>query len=151
MSACTYDCIRVCLCLCYVHLAYACVCVCVCISVYSVSKCDVSTCFGVFCCVNGSIIYLTTPRYNEDDIDLLFQLLRVYNTRQVLSLHFLSRFLENSVIKVNNIAILLALKSIVLFFRILRCLTKEKYSSSLLKCSRTCITYKNSKQKFYNI
>lgn len=41
-------------------------------------------------------------RHNEDDIDLLFQLLRVYNTRQVLSLHFLSRFLENSVIKVNS-------------------------------------------------
>lgn len=48
-------------------------------------------------------------RYNEDDIDLLFQLLRIYSTRQVLSLHFLSRFLENSVIKVNTDDILMTL------------------------------------------
>ena len=45
-------------------------------------------------------MYVFYFRQNEDDIDLLFHLLRVYNTRQVISLHFLSRFLEDSVIKV---------------------------------------------------
>jgi len=47
-------------------------------------------------------MYVFYLRHNEDDIDLLFHLLRVYNTRQVVSLHFLSRFLEDSVIKVCN-------------------------------------------------
>ena len=57
---------------------------------------------------------LLSPRHNEDDIDLLFQLLRIYSTRQVISLHFLSRFLESSVIKVNTIATQSVLMNVVL-------------------------------------
>ena len=93
MCVCICTCMCICVCICL------CLCVYICLHVWCVRVCE------CLCHINNSIMYLTTPRYNEDDIDLLFQLLRVYNTRQVLSLHFLSRFLENSVIKVDNITI----------------------------------------------
>ena len=94
--------------------------------------------------------FLWFRRHNEDDIDLLFHLLRVYNTRQVISLHFLSRFLEDSVIKVCSVSHAVCVMTGVVCYRAPLFCIREKFSLSLSKCFWTFITCKNLKQKYYN-